>query len=145
VAKFRFRLEKVLTLREEELNVREGELRDAQMKVNKIEAYIQDTINTSNRQHVQVGSVMMAEEYFLRGTCLERLRKELEQARVLLTEAHTELSAARERYVEAKKEVKVLEKLKEKKLEQYNEEEAKKEQNFLDEIAVMRRTKSVYE
>ncbi len=142
MTKFRFRLEKVLTLRIDELEIRENELRDAQTKVNEIDSFIKSTIQQANGQLIAEGSVVMAEEYFLKGTRLEWLRKQLETARESLLIAQQELSVARERYVEAKKEVKMLEKLKEKKLQTFTDEENKKEQGSIDEMSTMRKARS---
>jgi flagellar FliJ protein len=142
VAKFRFRLEKVLTLRIDELEIRENELREAQTKVNEIDGFIKSTIQQANGQLVVEGSIVMAEEYLLKGTRLEWLRRQLEMARESLLTAQKELSLARDRYVEAKKEVKMLEKLKEKKLQTFTEEQDKKEQGSIDEMSTMRNGRS---
>ncbi len=142
MAKFRFRLEKVLTLRIDELEIRENELREAQTKVNEIDGFIKSTIQQANGQLVVEGSIVMAEEYLLKGTRLEWLRRQLEMARESLLTAQKELSLARDRYVEAKKEVKMLEKLKEKKLQTFTEEQDKKEQGSIDEMSTMRNGRS---
>jgi flagellar export protein FliJ len=67
-----------------------------------------------------------------------RLKEAIEEQRLRVAAAEKAAEEARERYIEASKEAQALEKLKEKRHQEYVEETLKEEGNQLDEFAVLR-------
>lgn len=136
--KFKYRLEKVLQLRERlkeealrELTLRNGELQAKQYERERlIESFLQN--------RVEEGSVMSIGELSLKGQYAARLKSEIASAAVAIEEAEKAVQEATVQYVAASKEAKILTTHKEKKVEEYKEAYFKEEGRFLDELATQR-------
>lgn len=87
---------------------------------------------------VASGPVVSVHQFIMVGNYATRLEKEIEQQMVVVEEASEAAEHARLVYVEASKDVKALDTLKEKKLIDYNEERLKHDEQFLDEMTVQR-------
>lgn len=87
---------------------------------------------------VATGPVVSVHQFIMVGNYATRLEKEIEQQMVVVEEASEAAEKARQVYVEATKDVKALDTLKEKKLSDYNEERLKHDEQFLDEMTVQR-------
>ncbi len=134
--KFRFRLEKVLeyltTVRDEKKKI----LLQANAAVTVIEErieYLEEQLVSHNRSEETT-----VEALELQSLYVERVQSEIEKAEEELEERKKEAEAALVEYQVAAKNVEVLEKLKEKKKETYDEELEKEEEKFLNELSVMK-------
>lgn len=141
--KFKFRLEKVLQFRriiQDEkkriMNIAMRELREMEDKIEYLEAEF-------TRNIVNEGMIITIAELSLKGAYGERLKNEIVQGKLSLIDINERLEEARREYVIATQEVEVLEKLKEKKHEQYQEMIMQHEQKILDELVIQRRVKRV--
>lgn len=137
VKRFRFRLEKVLQIRVRTRDMRAGELATANSLVQRIEGDIESTrerqlTNEVSSQVASGASIILCDLF---GRRLEReivaLLNDLEEAKEL---ANIALS----RYLEASKEVKALEALRDRRRAEYEELVLKKEQDALDELSTLR-------
>lgn len=140
MAKFRFRLATLQKLRElhrDELRtklaeaVRANQILDEQLS--QVAAEI-ESLRTMRRQTVQgeqvdVDPLLQAQRYH--GVLLAQQTTMHEQSRLLLAE----IERRRQSVVEADRQVKVLEKLHERKLEEYRRGEMRAEMKVLDEVA----------
>jgi flagellar export protein FliJ len=90
------------------------------------------------RSKVEEGGTYSASEMVLVGDYSARLQEQIEQQRGRVLAAEQAAEQARERYIEASKESQALEKLKEKRRQEYVEQTLKEEGAQLDEFAVMR-------
>ncbi|MDR1484146.1 MAG: flagellar FliJ family protein [Planctomycetaceae bacterium] len=141
---FKFRLESVITIRDNFLKECQGELAKAyearrivEDAENKINAELQSNF-AINRQKLQDSGVLdvgyllglQRRNAYLNSQLnvikrdLEQIDKEIERRRIAVTDAHTEL--------------KIIEKLKEKKQVEYKINETKKETIIMDETATIR-------
>ena len=133
--KFKFSLEKVLSLREFEQNQAQIELGKAQSVVNDINdqlKFIASERLKSNESRSKSSDLtfLMSIENYINGLDYkkEKLIEELAQAQIILEEKRAIV-------VEAIKKRKSLEKLKEKQFESYKKEYNKEEEKILDEIS----------
>ena len=137
--KFKFRLERVLQYRlivkdekRREFTTRLMALREAQGHLEMLDAaWLQSQLETE--QILQVEFVVM------RGLYSARLKAEIEKQKSLIAELEKVVETAKQEYIEASKEVEVLEKLKKKKQEEYGHEMDLQEGRDLDELSVQRR------
>lgn len=136
--RFRFRLQRILDIREQirdearqELGRRNTELAHEQGVLRGLEQELAE---------LQQGSdgIVTAGELVLKGAYAVRVQKLIEQQYVRIEEARKLVLLAQERYIQANKDAKALEKLKEKKRETYDQEMLKEETDRLDEVATQR-------
>lgn len=132
--KFKFSLEKVLSLREFEENQAQIELAKAISVVtelnNKLKFIAKERVkNNDARSNSTDLSYLMSIENYIEGLDYQKeiLLEELTQAELILEEK-------RQIMIEAMKKRKALEKLKEKQLQEYKKEILKEEEKVLDEI-----------
>jgi flagellar FliJ protein len=138
---FKFRLEPLIKIRKNTLQERQAELAQAYDARNILEEYLQEidrqlTEGTATaRSLMQEGQTVNVEhllglrrqEMFLRAN-----QDDLNQKIQIIDE---EIEVRRAKVVEANKELKIVEKLKEKRYDKYLEEEKKAETKEMDEIA----------
>jgi flagellar FliJ protein len=136
--RFRFRLQRVLELREQfrdearqEL-VRRNAERDQQISVLN---YLQDEFE---RIGLTEGGMYPASDLVMVGAYSERLTIAIEKQQHVVAEAIKAADAAQERYIQASKDAKAISMLKDKKLEEFKEETLRQEGALLDEIAIQR-------
>lgn len=132
--KFKFSLEKVLSLREFEENQAQIELAKAISVVtelnNKLKFIANERVkNNDARSNSTDLSYLMSIENYIEGLDYQKeiLLEELAQSELILEEK-------RQIMIEAMKKSKALEKLKEKQLQEYKKEILKEEEKVLDEI-----------
>lgn len=144
MAKFKFRLATLLRLREADRDERRGELAEAyradeimENQQKKLEADLAE-LAAKYREAVAPGPVSIDRlvetqrfEILLRAQC----RHLIEQRELVAAE----IERRRARLVEANREVHVLEKLKERQMQRYREEEGRREVKVMDETAGNRR------
>jgi flagellar FliJ protein len=138
---FRFRLEPLITIRDNTLKEKQGELAKAyearrivEEKQRELEQELAENV-TAGRQRLQTGTIDIE---FLLGLRRHEayLNAQIEVARGHLRQIDEEIERRRNAVLEANKELKIIEKLKEKRYEKYQTEENRKETIRLDEIAV---------
>jgi flagellar FliJ protein len=136
--KFKFRLEKILQYREiiktekkRELSLRLGVLREAEVKLESL--FSAQAVNNMPQD-----AVCSADEFFMRGQYSTRLKEEIVKQRLVIIEAEKKVEEARLAYIEAAKETKTLDMLKDKKKEQYEELVRHEESKILDETVTQR-------
>jgi flagellar FliJ protein len=136
--RFRFRLQRVLDIRDQirdearqELGRRNAELAHQQNILRGLEEEL---------ARLQPGKdgTLTAGELMLMGAYALRVQQLIEQQLVRVEEARREVVVAQEKYIQANKDAKALEMLKEKKRAEYDQETLKEEINQLDEVAVQR-------
>lgn len=141
MATFRFRLATLLRLREAGRDERRADLADAlradRVLEERVEQYDQDlaellasAIETASAGPVNVDFLLSAQRYEI---LLRAERAETVRQRGLLA---TEIAKRQAALVEADREVRVLEKLRERHWERFRAEEERREQAQLDEFAV---------
>lgn len=136
--RFRFRLQRILDIREQirdearqELGRRNAELAHEQGVLRGLEQELAGL-------HQGADGIVTAGELVLKGAYAVRVQKLIEQQYVRIEEARKLVLVAQERYIQANKDAKALEKLKEKKRETYDQEMLKEETDRLDEVATQR-------
>jgi flagellar FliJ protein len=136
--RFRFRLQRVLDIREQirdelrqELALRNQELAQHVRLLNELE---EEFLRTGLRE----GGIVTAGELVMTGAYSARVKQLIVDQAVRVEQAKVAVAEAQERYIQANKDAKAIEMLKDKKREQYNEEVLKEEGNQLDELAIQR-------
>lgn len=134
--RFRFRLQRVMELREQirdearqEL-VRKNTERDHQLSV------LTNLEREFERVTLKEGGTYSASELVALGVYRERLKEAIDNQRVVVAEAVRQAEAALERYIEVSKEAKAIELLREKKLQEFKEQVLREEGALLDELAI---------
>lgn len=136
--RFKFRLQRILDIREQirdearqELAVRNQVLAE---QVSILKGLQEELVGLDLRQ----SGILTAGELVLNGAYSERVKQLIKLQIVRVDEAKAAVDQAREHYIQANKDAKALEMLKDKKRELYTEEMLKEESNQLDELAVQR-------
>ena len=136
--RFRFRLQRILDIRDQirdearqELGRRNAELAHQQSVL----AGLEDELT---RLQPGKDGTLTAGELMLMGAYALRVQQLIEQQLVRIEEARREVVVAQEKYIQANKDAKALEMLKDKKRSEYDQEMLKEEINQLDEVAVQR-------
>jgi flagellar FliJ protein len=136
--RFRFRLQRVLDIREQicdelrqELALRNQEL---QQQLNVL-AYLDSEFE---RSRITENGMLTAREVEMTGAYCARVQQQIVEQRVRVEHAKAAVAEAQERYIQANKDAKAIDMLKDKKRAQYHEEVLKEEMNQLDEFAVQR-------
>lgn len=136
--KFKFRLERVLQYRliikderRRELQQKLLELREAEDRLDMLEkAWLGNQLESEQ--------ILQAEIVIMRGLYAARLKFEIAQQIERIQKLEEEADEARSNYIEASRDVEVLERFKQKKKEDYIHETDLVEGKFLDELAVQR-------
>ena len=136
--RFRFRLQRILDIREQirdearqELGRRNAELAHQQHVLKGLEDEL-------SRLQPGKDGTLTAGELLLTGAYAFRVQQLIEQQLLKVEEARQAVVVAQERYIQANKDAKALEMLKDRKRAEYDHEMLKEEINQLDEIAVQR-------
>lgn len=138
--RFKFRLERVLeykrTLQDEKkriLLIKNQQLFQARDHLDWLEHEIRATKN----EH-RPDEIVRAGQYTLQGDYWTKLKRDIENQKLLIMDYEKQATQAQAEYVEASKEVRSLEILKERKQREYLEYISKEEDKFLDELTVQR-------
>jgi flagellar FliJ protein len=134
--KFDFRLDKVLDYRQGCRKISQEELARCNNELFEIEQYIdaiakeQERIATNQEQReVDIAKLFLSSMY------QEKLQNELVQQRELEKKVEAQVELAREKYIEKSREVRALELLKDKKINEHKIDVKRSERKRLDEIA----------
>ena len=141
---FRYRLEKVLKIREEELDDAILEMKKAEDHLRKVSYELSATTERRNDLHAELINEGMAHAtLYVRK--IKQLNDKIAQLEKDLQAAQTALIKAKENVVEAKMKLEALKKHKQRKHKEYSEEENRKERIQLDEIGVLKYTRELLE
>ncbi|MDI6793161.1 MAG: flagellar export protein FliJ [bacterium] len=137
---FRFRFQRILEIREHKEEVLRGELSEAKRKLSQQEQVV-SSLNEAHlncldelRQRKKTGIIPEEIRWYQR--YLNKLLVEIASEEKKQENLSKEVDAARQRLVKASQDKRVMERLKDRALERYKEEEALKEQDFLDELGI---------
>ena len=141
---FKYRLERILKIREEELDEAILEMKKAEDHLRKVSHELSATTENRNELHAE-----LIREGIARATLYVRRIKQLNDKIVQLEK---DLQAAQEALIKAKEEVKeakmrleALKRHKQKKTKDYNEEENRIERIRLDELGVLKHARELLE
>ena len=141
--KFRFSLETVLEYKQQVLDSLQAEhgailaqVRQQEELIEELEAEYRHMSGEFNRRKLEGLSILDAIKY---EQVLRAMEREIEEARERLRELQKQAEKKREQVVEAKKETSSIEKLWEKKLENYNKTVQKGEEALIDEFVTTKR------
>lgn len=140
MAKFKFSLETLLRVRKREEELAEREFGEANRKVQTQREKIQkkDKEIEEARLLVNQGNQLDPEYMSSLFSWLKHQKSERQKMLEILTALKKHLEEKRRNLLEKQKARKAIEILREKKLEEFKEEQKKKEQAFADEMAVIR-------
>lgn len=136
--RFRFSLETVLSYKQQIQDALQGEHAEALAKVRAQEAVL-DTLLHQYRAYdeeyrVRCGTGLLMTEVLIYQSGLRAMEREIEQASQHLKELKQQEEKKREAVIEAKRETSSIEKLKEKKLQEYQKAVGKSEEVFIEEF-----------
>lgn len=136
--RFKFRLQRILDIREQ---IRD-EARQELGRRNAVLAHEQSVLRGLEAELLRLNAgengIVTASELLLTGAYAQRIQKLIEQQALKVEEARKAVVEAQERYIQANKEAKALEMLKDKRRAEYDHEVLKEEINQLDEVATQR-------
>ncbi len=139
---FKYRLERVLNLREQELDKVKAKFQEAASNIQKVQTKIQQ--NKLDQAHLQADlskgvSGALVAIYANRANYLKNRHETLEQE---LIQAKEQLEIVKQELLEAQQKMEALTKHKKKQKAEYEKAELKQEENMLNELAlIMRRMK----
>ncbi|RIL02165.1 MAG: flagellar export protein FliJ [Proteobacteria bacterium] len=136
--KFRFRLERVLSYRNLVRDDKKRELFESYGVLHRAEARLGNLNEAALRNKVDDQEPLPVERFLLTGLFSTRLKSEIENQRLAIIEAENQAQEALKNYIEAAKDSKSLEMLRERKLHQYLEEYEREEEKQRDEVAIQR-------
>jgi flagellar FliJ protein len=136
--RFKFRLQRILDIREQ---IRD-EARQELGRRNAVLAHEQSVLGGLEAELLRLNAgengIVTASELLLTGAYAQRIQKLIEQQALKVEEARKAVVEAQERYIQANKDAKALEMLREKRRAEYDHEVLKEEINQLDEVATQR-------
>ncbi len=136
--KFKFRLQKVLQFREVVKTEKKRELTAKLAILKEAEDKLEDYFMEQAANNMPDQEVVDAGLFFLKGQYSTRLKEAIIKQRLVILEAEKKVEESKQEYIEASREVKTLDMLKTKKMEQYNDYVKQEEDKFLDEITTQR-------
>lgn len=141
---FRYRLEKVLKIREEELDDAILEMKKAEDHLRKVSYELSVATERRNDVHAELinEGIGHATLYIRR---INQLNEQIAKLEKDLQAAQAALIKAKEDVIEAKKKLEALKKHKEKKQRDYTTEENRKESLRLDEIGILKHARELLE
>ena len=141
---FKYRLEKILKIREEELDEAILEMKKAEDHLRKVSHELSTTTENRNDLHAELikEGISRATLYVRR---IKQLNDRIAQLEKDLQTAQEKLIKAKEAVKEAKMKLEALKRHKQKKQKDYNEEENRLERIRLDEIGVLKHARELLE
>ena len=136
--KFRFRLQKVLEVRESDKKDKKRGLAFRAKELAEAEAHQQSLIDEHDLVKIADGMIGSMAEVALVGSYQEKLREELEEQEKIVQQAIEAVNKAREAYIDSAKEVGALESVKTVRQEEHNYDEHRKDRKGLNEVAIQR-------
>ncbi len=141
---FKYRLEKVLKIREEELDEAILEMKKAEDHLRKVSRDLSTTTENRNDLHSELirEGISRATLYVRR---IKQLNDRIAQLEKDLKTAEEKLRKAKEAVKEAKMKLEALKRHKQKKQKDYNEEQNRLERIQMDEIGVLKHARELLE
>lgn len=141
---FKYRLEKVLKIREEELDSAILEMKKAEDHLRAVSSELSITTEKRNEIHAELirEGIAHATLYIRR---IKQLNEKIAALEKELIAAQDALIKAKEEVMEAKMKLEALKRHKERKLKEFATEEERKERIALDEIGILRYTRELIE
>ena len=141
---FKYRLEKVLKIREDELDQAILNMKKAEDHLRQVSLELSQTIEHRNDLHAELinEGISHATLYIRR---INQLNEKIAQLEKDVQAAQEALIKAKENVIEAKMKLETLKKHKERKMKEYNTEENRKEGIRLDEIGILKYTRQLVE
>lgn len=136
--RFRFRLQRILDIRDQIRDEARQELGRRNAELARQQSVLEGLEDELTRLQPGKDGTLTAGELMLMGAYALRVQQLIEQQLVRVEEARREVVVAQEKYIQANKDAKALEMLKDKKRSEYDQEMLKEEINQLDEVAVQR-------
>lgn len=136
--RFKFRLQRILDIREQIRDEARQELGRRNAVLAHEESILEGLESELLRLNAGENGIVTASELLLTGAYAQRIEKLIEQQALKVEEARKAVVEAQERYIQANKEAKALEMLKDKRRAEYDHEVLKEEINQLDEVATQR-------
>lgn len=136
--KFRFRLEKVLKFRDGVREEKKRILMTCNARLTEAREYLEALEQAARAIDVDDKKVISAEQLLIRGNYGQRLKESIDMQRLEIIQREEQAARALEDYLEAAKEARALEMLRERKRQAYTELVFKEEEKFLDELTVQR-------
>lgn len=136
--RFSFRLEKVLQYRQIVQQEKKREFARLLALLNEAESRLRELLDAQETNSIQESVEVTVDEFMLRGRYAERLKQEIVDQKLKVLQAEEEMEKAKAEYIEAAKEARALEMLKEKKKVQFEEHIALEEGKILDEMVTQR-------
>ncbi len=144
MARFKFRLEKVLEVRRRKEEEKEKELASLKKELRREEEFLEKLRKETSLIAERIGAFQKVDDESLN---LEELRREYDYLEVLRNKITRHLNTVeklmikieekRKELIEASKERKIMEKLKDKQYRKFRSEEERKERKVLDEIGTL--------
>ncbi len=141
---FKYRLEKILTIREEELDNAILEMKKAEDHLKQVTLELSTTTERRNELHAELinEGITHAQLYVRR---IKQMNEKIAQLEKDMVTAQESLKEAKEAVKEAKMKLEALKRHKEKKHKDFISEEDRKERLKLDEIGVLKYTRELME
>jgi len=139
---FKFKLQSVLDQRQKKEDILKKELADKKLLFEKqkilMESLKSKLSDTRQEFRDRQNERLKASEAAAYISFFDRIGHEIELQTMKLAELVAEVNRAQERLMEAMKEKKIIEKLRDKQMEEYRTEVNRQEQVFIDEISTVR-------
>lgn len=142
--KFKFRLEKVLHFRNLVKEEKKRLLYEATRMLNEATLHLEFLREEFLKNSIEDGQIYLAEELLRRSQYSQRLKRLSELQLLKIMECEKAVEEAKQNYIEANKEYEILEKLKERKKEQFDEYVKHEEDKTLDELVTQRGLTSIF-
>ena len=141
---FKYRLEKILTIREEELDEAILEMKKADDQLRAVTYELSSTTERRNELHAELinEGITHATLYVRK---IKQLNEKIAQLEKDIVTAQEALAKAKEAVKEAKMKLEALKRHKDKKHKDFIQEEDRKERIRLDEIGVLKHTRELLE
>ena len=136
--RFSFRLQRVLELKERIRDERRQELVLKNLERDRAQQHLEHLEQEYSQAQISEGGTYSASDLLLLGNYSARLKEEIAQQLIRVEEAQRAADEARESYIEASKESQAMEKLKERRKQEHQEQELKELGDQLDEFGVQR-------
>lgn len=141
---FKYRLEKVLKIREGELDQAILEMKRSEEHLRHVSLALSETIEKRNDLHAELINEGINHATLYVNT-INKLNDEIEKLEVELQKAQERLIQAKQGVVEARAKLEALKRHREKKEREYLDEEKRRENIRLDEIGVLKHARELLE
>lgn len=143
MAGFNFKLERVLNYKETLENEKKSKFAQAKQKLAKEESLLDDYYKHKNlivKEKNSVSNKIKAGELVLYNSYIDTINKRIENQKIIVTRTKGELEKAKDEMINAVKEKKIFQKLKENKYQEYIYQLGKEEEKIIDSLVSYKTT-----